>query len=367
MSSQNKETLDKSLQKILDAGRKKGMLSYEEISEILGDLHVEAEELDAILEELAKHEIKIAERSPDDGNPSDEPIQQNEGKELLSAAELDALQDSVRMYIQEITAYPLLTAEEEYETAKAAAAGDSAAREKLIVSNLRLVISNAKKYVGHGLPLLDLIQNGNLGLIKAIEGFDAEKGFKFSTYATWWIKQAITRSLADSGRTIRLPVHMVEAINRMNRVRKELYQDLNREPSPEEIADRMKLPLEKVLMYMRTNPDTVSIDRPVGDEEDTRLGDFIRDEKTPDPEDAAAKSMIHDSLYEALNEILSERERKVIILRFGLAGEDEHTLEEVGQMMGVTRERIRQIEAKAMRRLEHSPRIKGFRDALYTS
>ncbi len=366
MNSKEKQAYANKLQVLLEKGQAKGNLTYDEILQQLGDFHLDADQLERVLSTLEGLGISVGEKKK--GQPEEEipliekPDDEDDG-EQYSSSEMDYMQDSMRLYLKEIAEYPLLSAEEELETAKKAAEGDEAAREKLVVSNLRLVIAIAKKYVGRGLPILDLIQYGNIGLMKSIEKFEYEKGFKFSTYATWWIKQSVTRALADTSRTIRLPVHMVESINKMTRTQRQLYQELNREPTPEEIAERMGVTKQTVHHYMNVQGDTVSMDRPVGDEEDSRLGDFIRDDNAPDPEEAVSEIMINDKLYEVMEELLSDRDRLVISMRYGLNGGEAHTLEEVGRFLGVTRERVRQIEAKAMKRLAKSAKTKGLREA----
>ena len=274
-----------------------------------------------------------------------------------------SIEDPVRMYLKEIGKVPLLTADEEIELAKSMADGDQEAKKKLAEANLRLVVSIAKRYVGRGMLFLDLIQEGNLGLIKAVEKFDYTKGYKFSTYATWWIRQAITRAIADQARTIRIPVHMVETINKLIRVSRQLLQELGREPTPEEIAQAMDIPVERVREILKISQEPVSLETPIGEEEDSHLGDFIQDDNVPVPADAATFTLLKEQLNEVL-ETLTEREQKVLILRFGLEDGRSRTLEEVGKEFNVTRERIRQIEAKALRKLRHPSRSKKLKDYL---
>ena len=281
----------------------------------------------------------------------------------LSIPEGVNLEDPVRMYLKEIGKVPLLSQEEEIELARRMEAGDESARERLAEANLRLVVSIAKRYVGRGMQFLDLIQEGNLGLIKAVEKYDYSKGFKFSTYATWWIRQAITRSIADQARTIRIPVHMVETINRLIRTSRQLLQEMGREPSAEEVAARMDMPVDRVRDIMKISQDPVSLETPIGEEEDSHLGDFIQDEHVQVPADAATYTLLHEQLMEVLD-TLTDREQKVLRLRFGLDDGRPRTLEEVGKEFNVTRERIRQIEAKALRKLRHPSRSKKLKDYL---
>ena len=342
------ENLQEKLNDLYALGREKGQITYQEISEALDGFEIDAEGMEKILETLEEMQITVTE------SPDSAPATRVEEEDFDSSVLLD---DPVRMYLREIGSIPLLTAEEEVELAKRIQQGDDEARKKLCESNLRLVVSIARHYVGRGMPLLDLVQEGNLGLMKAVEKFDYERGYKFSTYATWWIRQAISRAIADQGRTIRIPVHMVEHVNRMIRVRRELTQELSREPSTAEIAERMGIPEKRVheIMCMTTEPR--SIDAPVGEEEDSHFGDFIPDNMTPSPEEAAASTMMREQLKEALSG-LSEREQEVLVLRFGLDDGRQRTLEEVGEYFHVTRERVRQIEAKAIRKLTHPSRSK---------
>jgi len=376
LKAQRNELTEDLVRQLCQKGKEKGSLTYEEITDTLGELHLDSEQLDRLLTTLEDLGISVGMEPTGGAEPGDaegfleteteDPQEEGDlDEESMTAAELEYMQDSVRLYLKEIGNHPVLSPEEEYDIAKRAAQGDEAAKEQLIVCNLKLVVSIAKRYLGHGLAFQDLIQNGNLGLMKAVEKFEYEKGFKFSTYATWWIKQAITRSLADSGRTIRLPVHMVEGINKLKKTQRELYQELNREATPDELAARMGIPVHNVLNYLNTSMDAVSMDKPVGDEEDTSLGDFIEDKSTPNPEQAVGDSMIREKINEVMDDLLTERERHVLVMRFGLNGEEEHTLEEIGEMLGVTRERVRQIESKAVRRLSNSPRARGLKEALF--
>ena len=373
MNSEEKVLYERKLKNLYEKGQTKGTLSYTEISNELESLHLDSDQLEKLLETLETMGVTVTLQGKTASDESGEEIpdvlldidDENE-EEYYSEAEQEYMHDAVRMYLKEAAAYPLLTPEEEYETAKKASEGDTEAKNRLICSNLRLVVSLAKHYLGRGLPFLDLIQYGNLGLMKAVDKFEYDKGFKFSTYATWWIRQAINRSLADNGRTIRLPAHMVEGINRMIRTQRRLYQELNRAPTPEVVAERMGVPVEKILNYIKVNPATISMDKPVGEEEDTRFGDFIQDEETPDPEEAVSGSMINEELYRVMDEVLTEREKNVLAMRFGMADGECHTLEEVGQVFGVTRERIRQIESKALRKLSRSAKTKGLKAALFS-
>lgn len=349
-----------------------GKLSYAQIGRHLESVDLDKDEMEEIYDELISKGIEIvSEESPDDYELSE--IEKDDGHEeekVKDDEDLEstlpknvAVDDPVRMYLKEIGKVPLLTAEEEIELAKRMEAGDEAAKQKLCESNLRLVVSIAKRYVGRGMLFLDLIQEGNLGLIKAVDKFDWKKGFKFSTYATWWIRQAITRSIADQARTIRIPVHMVETINKLMRIQRQLLQELGREPTPEEIAAEMDITEEKVREIMKIAQEPVSLETPIGEEEDSHLGDFIPDEEVPAPADATAYSMLKEQLVEVLD-TLAEREQKVLKLRFGLEDGRARTLEEVGKQFDVTRERIRQIEAKALRKLRHPSRSKKLKDYL---
>ena len=360
---QNKELKRaKALKEAITIGRKKGAITYQEIMDLFEQVDLSPEEIDEVYEALTSKGIEIisdnAEEEPDeDFSPEETP-------ELdISIPEGIALDDPVRMYLKEIGRVPLLSAEEEIELAKRAKEGEELAKRRLAEANLRLVVSIAKRYVGRGMLFLDLIQEGNLGLIKAVEKFDHRKGFKFSTYATWWIRQAITRAIADQARTIRIPVHMVETINKLIRVSRQLLQALGRDPSAEEIAEEMGLPVERVREIMKIAQEPVSLETPIGEEEDSHLGDFIEDQDAPAPAEAASFHLLKEQLEDVLD-TLTQREERVLRLRFGLEDGRARTLEEVGQVFGVTRERIRQIEAKALRKLRHPSRSKKLKDFL---
>ena len=361
-------------------GKGKKTLSYTDISNRLGDIDLDKDQMDEIYDALIGKGIEIVmENEPDDldlmeidDEDVDDPevdavIAENpEAKEIDLEATISkniAVDDPVRMYLKEIGKVPLLTAQEEIDLAKRMEAGDEYAKQKLCEANLRLVVSIAKKYVGRGMLFLDLIQEGNLGLIKAVDKFDWTKGYKFSTYATWWIRQAITRSIADQARTIRIPVHMVETINKLIRVSRQLVQEEGREPTPDEIAEEMGISVEKVREILKIAQEPVSLETPIGEEEDSHLGDFIPDDDAPAPAEAAAFSMLKEQLVDVLG-TLTEREQKVLKLRFGLEDGRARTLEEVGKKFDVTRERIRQIEAKALRKLRHPTRSKKLKDYL---
>ena len=361
-------------------GKGKKTLSYTDISNRLGDIDLDKDQMDEIYDALIGKGIEIVmENEPDDldlmeidDEDVDDPevdavIAENpEAKEIDLEATISkniAVDDPVRMYLKEIGKVPLLTAQEEIDLAKRMEAGDEYAKQKLCEANLRLVVSIAKKYVGRGMLFLDLIQEGNLGLIKAVDKFDWTKGYKFSTYATWWIRQAITRSIADQARTIRIPVHMVETINKLIRVSRQLLQEEGREPTPDEIAEEMGISVEKVREILKIAQEPVSLETPIGEEEDSHLGDFIPDDDAPAPAEAAAFSMLKEQLVDVLGTV-TEREQKVLKLRFGLEDGRARTLEEVGKKFDVTRERIRQIEAKALRKLRHPTRSKKLKDYL---
>jgi RNA polymerase primary sigma factor len=394
------------LNKLLEIGKKKrNILEYQEISDFFKDMNLDAEQLEAVLDFLEHHNVDVLRISDDDDDDEiilDDDDEVEVEKIDLSVPEGVSVEDPVRMYLKEIGKVPLLSAEEEIELAQKMEDGSVAeekmqilrerikaaddeqekeeiraeikelqidydrgsdAKKRLAEANLRLVVSIAKRYVGRGMLFLDLIQEGNLGLIKAVEKFDYRKGYKFSTYATWWIRQAITRAIADQARTIRIPVHMVETINKLIRVSRQLLQELGREPSPEEIAAEMNMPVDRVREILKISQEPVSLETPIGEEEDSHLGDFIKDDNVPVPADAAAFTLLKEQLEEVLG-TLTEREQKVLTLRFGLEDGRARTLEEVGKEFNVTRERIRQIEAKALRKLRHPSRSRKLKDYL---
>ena len=350
------KTFDQRKQELITLGKKKGSITYEELAEKLKGLELDADSLDDLYNTLSENHIKVvSENEEDDEDPS------TTSNELLTK-DL-TINDPVRMYLKEIGQIKLLTTEEELELADRIAQGDEQAKAILAEANLRLVVSIAKRYVGRGMLFLDLIQEGNIGLMKAVEKFDVTKGYKFSTYATWWIRQAITRAIADQARTIRVPVHMVETINKMSRVERQLTLELNREPTEEELAKKMGTSVEKIRDIYKISQEPVSLEIPIGEEDDSHLGDFIPDETNMSPEDFAVNELLKDEISEVLL-TLTEREEKVIRLRFGLEDGRPRTLEEVGQLFGVTRERIRQIEAKALRKLRHPSRSRKLKDYL---
>ena len=360
---ENKEKTDKEkINNIIKEAKENGKMTYSDLATKLND--VNPEKMDEVFDEFEKGGIDLL---PDDFDeePNIEDLKEVEELKLDEITDTSyegrSIDDPVRMYLREIGKIPLLTFDEELELAKRILEGDEEAKQKLAESNLRLVVSIAKKYVGRGMLFLDLIQEGNMGLIKAVEKFDYTKGFKFSTYATWWIRQAITRAIADQARTIRIPVHMVETINKLIRTSRNLLQQMGREPTPEEIAKEMEIPVEKVVEIQKIAQDPVSLETPIGEEEDSHLGDFIQDEDSPAPHDAASYTLLKEQLEEVMN-TLTPREAKVLKLRFGLEDGKSRTLEEVGKEFNVTRERIRQIEAKALRKLRHPSRSKKLRD-----
>lgn len=349
---------------LIERGKEKGTLSYEEIMDTLQNFDLSSEKIDSIYEHFGAIGIKVSSDGSAKADAKNGEAEEDEETDVdLSVPEGVAIDDPVRMYLKEIGRIDLLTAEEEVELAKGIEAGDEEARRRLAEANLRLVVSIAKRYVGRGMLFLDLIQEGNLGLIKAVEKFDYRKGYKFSTYATWWIRQAITRAIADQARTIRIPVHMVETINKLVRINRQLLQELGRDPTPEEIAVEMDIPPERVREIMKIAQEPVSLETPIGEEEDSHLGDFIEDEDALAPAEAASFILLKEQLEEVL-ETLTPRERDVLRLRFGLIDGRARTLEEVGQKFNVTRERIRQIEAKALRKLRHPTRSKKLKDYL---
>ncbi len=367
---ENMEKFTEMLKELLArAKKKKNVLEYHEVTDMFGAMLDDPEKMDKIFEFLEANNVDIL-RTTDNDDP-DEPdeaiILSEEDVDVenidLSVPDGVSIEDPVRMYLKEIGKVPLLSAEDEIELAKRMELGDDNAKKKLAEANLRLVVSIAKRYVGRGMLFLDLIQEGNLGLIKAVEKFDYRKGYKFSTYATWWIRQAITRAIADQARTIRIPVHMVETINKLIRVSRQLLQELGREPSPQEIAVEMEMPVERVREILKISQEPVSLETPIGEEEDSHLGDFIQDDNVPVPAEAAAFTLLKEQLDEVLG-TLTEREQKVLKLRFGLDDGRARTLEEVGKEFNVTRERIRQIEAKALRKLRHPSRSRKLRDYL---
>ena len=365
---EKKAKLQEKLQELLAlAKKKKNSLEYQEISEFFKDMELDADEFEKILDFLETNNIDVL-RIMDDDDIDDDIILDDEDEVEVEKIDLSvpdgvSIEDPVRMYLKEIGKVPLLSAEEEIELAKRMELGDQEAKKRLAEANLRLVVSIAKRYVGRGMLFLDLIQEGNLGLIKAVEKFDYRKGYKFSTYATWWIRQAITRAIADQARTIRIPVHMAETINKLIRVSRQLLQELGREPTPEEIAAEMNMPVDRVREILKISQEPVSLETPIGEEEDSHLGDFIQDDNVPVPADAAAFTLLKEQLEEVLG-TLTEREQKVLTLRFGLEDGRARTLEEVGKEFNVTRERIRQIEAKALRKLRHPSRSRKLKDYL---
>ena len=364
------------LKELLELAKsKKNILEYQEVADFFADLELDADRFEKILDFLEKHNVdvlRISDKDNDDNliiDDDDIDMELDTEEEIdlekidLSVPEGVSLEDPVRMYLKEIGKVTLLSSEEEIELAKRMEEGDEEAKKRLAEANLRLVVSIAKRYVGRGMQFLDLIQEGNLGLIKAVEKFDYRKGYKFSTYATWWIRQAITRAIADQARTIRIPVHMVETINKLIRVSRQLLQELGREPTSEEIAEAMDLPVERVREILKISQEPVSLETPIGEEEDSHLGDFIQDDNVPVPADAAAFAVLKEELMKVLD-TLTEREQKVLRLRFGLDDGKARTLEEVGKEFNVTRERIRQIEAKALRKLRHPSRSRKLKDFL---
>ncbi|TMW73843.1 RNA polymerase sigma factor RpoD [Alteribacter natronophilus] len=359
-------TIDQVKEQLVELGKKRGVLTYAEITERLSAFDQDSEQMDEFFEYLGEQGVEIM--NDNDGAVSVPSMQQVEKEDEFDLNDLSVppgikINDPVRMYLKEIGRVPLLSAKEEISLAKRIEDGDEEAKRRLAEANLRLVVSIAKRYVGRGMLFLDLIQEGNMGLIKAVEKFDYNKGYKFSTYATWWIRQAITRAIADQARTIRIPVHMVETINKLIRVQRQLLQDLGREPTPEEVSKEMDLTPEKVREILKIAQEPVSLETPIGEEDDSHLGDFIEDQEALAPSDAAAYELLKEQLEDVLD-TLTDREENVLRLRFGLDDGRTRTLEEVGKVFGVTRERIRQIEAKALRKLRHPSRSKRLKDFL---
>ena len=369
MDENTRAKFEEKIKEILSvAKKKKNVLEYQEINEFFADMPLEEEQFDQIIETLEQNHVDVLRITEDDDVDEEEIILTEEDEVNVENIDLSvpdgvSIEDPVRMYLKEIGKVPLLNAEEEIDLAKKMELGDAEAKKRLTEANLRLVVSIAKRYVGRGMLFLDLIQEGNMGLIKAVEKFDYRKGYKFSTYATWWIRQAITRAIADQARTIRIPVHMVETINKLIRVSRQLLQELGREPTPEEIAEEMNMPEDRVREILKISQEPVSLETPIGEEEDSHLGDFIQDDNVPVPSDAAAFTLLKEQLVEVLG-TLTEREQKVLRLRFGLDDGRARTLEEVGKEFNVTRERIRQIEAKALRKLRHPSRSRKLKDYL---
>lgn len=356
-----KEPKKNKIDELIEHGKAKGVLTYKEVMDALNETDMDSDQIEKLYDKFESMNIDVVDEELEVPENINEEIAEIEND--ASLGEGISIDDPVRMYLKEIGKVPLLSADEEIEYAKRMEEGDEEAKKRLAEANLRLVVSIAKRYVGRGMQFLDLIQEGNLGLIKAVEKYDYRKGFKFSTYATWWIRQAITRAIADQARTIRIPVHMVETINKLVRVQRQLLQELGREPSPEEIAENMDIPVERVREIQKISQEPVSLETPIGEEEDSHLGDFIQDDNVPVPAEAAASTLLKEQLVEVLG-TLTEREQKVLRLRFGMDDGRARTLEEVGKEFNVTRERIRQIEAKALRKLRHPSRSRKLRDYL---
>ena len=360
------KSVDERLKDLIKIGKEKKYVTFEQIVESLKGLDVDNDSLDKIYNELMENDIQVIAEGEEEETDSDGVPKNLEEPVLLDDSEITKdinINDPVRMYLKEIGRISLLSPEEELELSEKVAAGDEEAKNKLAESNLRLVVSIAKRYVGRGLLFLDLIQEGNIGLMKAVDKFDCDKGYKFSTYATWWIRQAITRALADQARTIRVPVHMVETINKMSRIQRQLTLELNREPSEEELAKKMGISIDKVREVIKISQEPVSLETPIGEEDDSHLGDFIKDESSMSPEEYATNEILKEEIKSVLM-TLQVREQEVLELRFGLIDGTCHTLEEVGKKFNVTRERIRQIEAKALRKLRHPSRAKKLKDFL---
>lgn len=363
--AETEQTLEQAKEQLIEQGKKRGVLTYERIGVKLAHFELDSDQMDEFYEYLSDQGVEVLEETEDEDPDTSELEKEEEPFDLndLSVPPGVKINDPVRMYLKEIGRVDLLSAQEEIELAKRIEEGDEEAKRRLAEANLRLVVSIAKRYVGRGMLFLDLIQEGNMGLMKAVEKFDFEKGFKFSTYATWWIRQAITRAIADQARTIRIPVHMVETINKLIRVQRQLLQDLGREPLPEEIAEEMDLTPEKVREILKIAQEPVSLETPIGEEDDSHLGDFIEDQEATSPSEHAAYELLKEQLEDVLD-TLTDREENVLRLRFGLDDGRTRTLEEVGKVFGVTRERIRQIEAKALRKLRHPSRSKRLKDFL---
>ena len=355
------KTIEERKKTLIEKGKKLGYVTYEQLVDELKGLDVDSDSLDDLYNTLVENNIEIISETADNSTDVDDPA--GLIVEDLTMSKDIKINDPVRMYLKEIGRINLLTTDEEFEYAKLAEQGDEYAKKMLAESNLRLVVSIAKRYVGRGMLFLDLIQEGNIGLMKAVDKFDPSKGYKFSTYATWWIRQAITRAIADQARTIRVPVHMVETINKLARIQRQLTQELNREPTEEELAKKLNITVDKVREVYKISQDPVSLETPIGEEDDSHLGDFIKDERTMSPEEYATVEMLKEELANVLL-TLTDREEKVLRLRFGLDDGQCRTLEEVGQIFGVTRERIRQIEAKALRKLRHPSRSRKLKDFL---
>ncbi|MDP4083482.1 MAG: RNA polymerase sigma factor RpoD [Bacillota bacterium] len=360
-------TLEQVKHQLTELGKKTGVLAYDDIAEKMANFELDSDQMDEFYEFLGDQGIELVGTNEDDDDPNIKELEKGDDDEFdlndLSVPPGVKINDPVRMYLKEIGRVDLLSAEEEIKLAKRIEEGDEEAKRRLAEANLRLVVSIAKRYVGRGMLFLDLIQEGNMGLIKAVEKFDYNKGYKFSTYATWWIRQAITRAIADQARTIRIPVHMVETINKLIRVQRQLLQDLGREPTPEEIGEDMDLPPDKVREILKIAQEPVSLETPIGEEDDSHLGDFIEDQDATSPSEHAAYELLKEQLEDVLD-TLTDREENVLRLRFGLDDGRTRTLEEVGKVFGVTRERIRQIEAKALRKLRHPSRSKRLKDFL---